>query len=153
MREEFRPKKNRSAGSEGRMFAPPLVPCVREEAPDWGNRYTRVLSVKKESTCPALISARNGETIFLSKFPFYIGSLSGYMDYVIEQDTVSRFHGKFIKQGESVLLADLNSTNGTKVNGRGLTVGEQVPLANGDRVLFADVEFMYFEKKEDAYFS
>jgi len=152
LREEFRPKKNRNADSEGRIFTPPLVPCVREAEPDWGNRYTKVLSVKKETSCPALRSERNGETVFLTKFPFYVGSLAEYMDYVIEQDTVSRFHGKFIKQGDRVLLTDLNSTNGTKVNGRSVTVGEQMPLTNGDRVLFAEEEFIYFEKKEEALF-
>ena len=107
---------------------------------------------KKEAACPALISARDGETIFLSKFPFYVGSLAEYMDYVIEQDTVSRFHAKLIQQGNRVFVADLNSTNGTKVNGRGLTVGEQMPLTNGDRVVFADAEYTYYEKKEEAFF-
>ena len=104
--------------------------------------------MKNTESEPALISQRNGETIFLTKFPFYVGSLSGYMDYVISQDTVSRFHAKFIRQGKTVLLSDLNSTNGTKVNGRELEVQEQAPLINGDRIWFADAEFVYFENRE-----
>ncbi|MBR6536329.1 MAG: FHA domain-containing protein [Lachnospiraceae bacterium] len=133
-------------GKEDREYALPGVPCVREPAPEWEPKYTKVLSVKKTETGPALISQRNGETVFLTKFPFYVGSHAGYMDYTIPQDTVSRFHAKFIKQGKTVLLSDLNSTNGTKVNGRELAVQEQVPLVNGDRIWFADAEFVYFEK-------
>lgn len=127
---------------------PSTVPCVREVEPEWGSKYTKVLSVKKTETGPALISQRNGETVFLTKFPFYVGSLPGYMDFVIERDTVSRFHAKFISREGEVLLSDLNSTNGTKVNGRMLNVQEQVALVNGDRIVFADEEYVFFEKKE-----
>lgn len=126
---------------------PASVACVREAEPDWGSKYTKVLSVKKVEDGPALISQRNGETIFLTKFPFYVGSLSGYMDFVIERDTVSRFHAKFMKREGTVLLSDLNSTNGTKVNGRMLNVQEQAALVNGDRIVFADDEYVFFEKK------
>ncbi len=129
-------------------YIPAALSCVRERELEWEPQYTRVLSVKKEETGPALISQRNGETIFLTKFPFYVGSLSGYMDYVIRKDTVSRFHAKFIKQGRSIVLSDLNSTNGTKINGRVLEVREQAVLVNGDRILFADEEYVYFEKGE-----
>jgi len=123
------------------------IPCVRETASEWGTQYTKVLSVKREEMYPVLVSQRNGETVFLTKFPFYVGSLSNYTDYVIERDTVSRFHAKFIKQGETICLADLNSTNGTKVNGQYLNVREQVQLENGDRIMFADAEYVFYEKQ------
>lgn len=132
---------------EERDYVPSAVSYVRESGPEWEPKYTKVLSVKRTESGPALISQRNGETIFMTKFPFYVGSLSGYMDYVVAQDTVSRFHAKFIQQGNKVFLSDLNSTNGTKVNGRVLEVQEQIPLVNGDRILFADAEFVFFEKE------
>lgn len=131
----------------GPVRPPVPVPCVRETPPEWGTQYTKVLAVKKQEDGPALISQRNGETVFLTKFPFYVGSLPGYMDYVIGQDTVSRFHAKFVKHGNTVSLVDLNSTNGTKVNDRMLNVGEQRELANRDRIVFADAEYVFFEKE------
>lgn len=121
------------------------VPCVREAAPEWGAQYTKVLSVKRTEAYPSIVSQKSGETVFLTKFPFYVGSLPEYTDYVIAEETVSRFHGKFIKQGGDIFLSDLNSTNGTKVNGRMLNMREQAKLANGDRVLFADTEYIFFE--------
>ena len=123
------------------------VSCVREVAPEWGRQYTKVLAVKRAENEPVLVSQRTGETVALTKFPFYIGSLNGYMDYVIERDTVSRFHAKFIKQGGQVVLSDLNSTNGTKINGRVLDIQEQVTVVDGDCILFADAEYVYYEKK------
>ncbi len=128
-------------------FTPISVPCVRETAPEWGMQHTRVLSVNKSEQHPTLISERSGEVVYLTKFPFYVGSLSEYMDYVISKDTVSRFHAKFIKQGDGIFLIDLNSTNGTKVNGQGISVQEQVLLSDGDRVVFADEEFTFRERE------
>lgn len=122
------------------------VAYVRESTPEWGGQYTKVLSVKKEETGPVLISQRDGETVFLTKFPFYIGSLPEYMDYVITRDTVSRFHAKVVRQGQSFFLVDLNSTNGTKINGKGLNLQEQAELHSGDYVMFADAEYRFFEK-------
>ncbi len=124
----------------------PVYPaaCVMEAPPEWRERYTTVLSAKKEEEPASLVSKNTGETVFLTKFPFYVGSLPGYMDYVIKEETVSRFHGKLLKKGEEIYLTDLNSTNGTQVNGQVLEVQEQVKLKEGDRVLFADAEYVFF---------
>lgn len=123
------------------------VPCVMEEAPEWRGQYTRVLSVKQEIRQPALVSEKTGETVFLTKFPFYVGSIPEYMDYVIKEDTVSRFHAKLLKQGEDIFLMDLNSTNGTRVNGRILNVQEQARIKDGDCICFADTEYVFKDKE------
>ncbi len=117
---------------------------VMEPAPEWGMQHTRVLSVKKDTGCPMLVSEQKGETIELKKFPFYIGSLTGYVDGVLANDTVSRFHAKLLKEGEEVFVTDLNSTNGTRVNGEILNIQEKVKLSSGDRIAFAEEEYCYF---------
>lgn len=117
---------------------------VMEPAPEWGMQHTRVLSVKKDTGCPMLVSEQKGETIELKKFPFYIGSLAGYADGVLANDTVSRFHAKLLKEGEEVFVTDLNSTNGTRVNGEILNIQEKVKLSSGDRIAFAEEEYCYF---------
>lgn len=117
---------------------------VMEPVPEWGGQRTRVISVKNESEVPVLASEETGELIRLVKFPFYIGSLAGYADYVIQSNTVSRFHAKLTKEGEEIFLTDLNSTNGTKVNGTLLNVRESVRLLQGDSISFADKRYCYF---------
>lgn len=116
---------------------------VMEEASPWEPAYTRVLSVKKTEKGPFLISEESGEVIYLKKFPFYVGSLPEYMDYVIQNDTVSRFHAKFINTERGIALVDLNSTNGTKVNDMMLNVQEQKTLSEGDRIAFAEAVFSF----------
>ena len=138
-----REEKNRPVFSEA------SVSCVCEAPPEWGMRHTKVLSVKKETFSPVLIAVEGKEMVYLTKFPFYVGSMPDYMDYVIARDTVSRFHAKFTGQGEQVYLEDLNSTNGTKINGIGLTVRDKVLLSEGDRILFADAEYIFSEKEPE----
>ena len=123
------------------------VSCVCDASPEWGAKHTKVLSVKKEQFSPVLLSAEGGERVPLTKFPFYVGSMPEYMDYVIDRDTVSRFHAKLIREGEQVFLMDLNSTNGTRINGREVNVRDWVLLSDGDRILFADAEYIFAEKE------
>ncbi len=122
---------------------------VMESAPEWGSQHTRVISVKRENKMPFLVSEETGESIPLTKFPFYIGSLAGYADYVIQSDTVSRFHAKLFKKDGELFAVDLNSTNGTKVNGRLLNIQESVRLLAGDSICFADRTYHYFAGAEE----
>lgn len=122
---------------------------VMESSPEWGSQHTRVISVKREDKMPFLVSEETGESIPLAKFPFYIGSLAGYADYVISSDTVSRFHAKLLKKDGDLFVVDLNSTNGTKVNGQLLNLQEAVRLLPGDRISFADRKYRYLAEAEE----
>lgn len=57
-------------------------------------------------------------------------------DLVIEDPQISRRHARLTRQGNSYLLEDLTSTNGTFVNGSRVTT--PVLLANGDLIGLAD---------------
>ena len=52
-------------------------------------------------------------------------------------------HAKITRQGRTVVIEDLGSTNGTYLNGEPLT-GPQ-PLHDGDRIRIGDSEFTYFQ--------
>jgi len=146
LRKEFTTKRTEKEVGRKEVYKEPQVSYVMESAAEWNPQYTRVLSVKKAENAPALVSQRDGEVIPLTKFPFYIGSLAGYMDLVIPQETVSRFHAKLVCSENRVFAVDLNSTNGTWVNGRSVGVQEQVPLCQGDCVRFAEEEYMFVKK-------
>ncbi len=67
-------------------------------------------------------------------------------DIVIYSTRVSRFHALLVRQGGFVTVRDLRSTNGTFVNGRGVTV---CPLVDGDIVQVGDVMMRFFEGEAD----
>lgn len=57
-------------------------------------------------------------------------------DIVIDEPFVSATHARFTLQGPALVLEDLGSTNGTLVNGHGIT--QPVTLREGDEVQIGD---------------
>jgi eukaryotic-like serine/threonine-protein kinase len=56
------------------------------------------------------------------------------MTFYDEGDYVSRRHARIIKDEGRYLIADLGSSNGTRVNGQPLVPHRDYPLRNGDRI-------------------
>jgi len=86
------------------------------------------------STEPALIlkeGPKAGETFELQKPETTLGREPG-VDWVIESPGVSRRHARFSFEGDTCLLEDLGSSNGTYVNGVRIT--NPVKLNNGDEI-------------------
>ena len=63
----------------------------------------------------------------------------------IPRRTVSRFHGRIIRDGARYQVEDLKSSNGTFVNGK--RVKQQV-LRNADKIIFGDLEFSFYQDEE-----
>ncbi|WP_054637591.1 FHA domain-containing protein [Thalassobacillus sp. C254] len=55
---------------------------------------------------------------------------------------VSNTHADILPGSAGYVLIDQNSTNGTKLNGERLLAQREYPLQDGDRVTFANMEFM-----------
>ncbi|MBN2493266.1 MAG: FHA domain-containing protein [Deltaproteobacteria bacterium] len=67
-------------------------------------------------------------------------------DIVISHLTVSKHHAYFRhdKDAGRMSLCDTGSTNGTRVNGQTLQERQPRYLADGDRIAFGDVQFVFF---------
>ena len=83
------------------------------------------------------------ETITLVKCPFYIGTVKNQMNYSLSCPVISRYHAKIEKINGIYYISDLNSTNGTFVNGRRLKAEEANVLVAGDKVAFANICFIF----------
>ncbi len=64
-------------------------------------------------------------------------------DIVLESITVSRFHALLLRDADGMLLADLESTNGTLLNGVLVRPDEPVRLADGDVIQLGEVVARY----------
>ena len=67
----------------------------------------------------------------------------GNVELKLEDGFASSRHAQITRQGRTVVVEDLGSTNGTYLNGEPLT-GPQ-PLHDGDRIRIGDSEFTYFQ--------
>lgn len=84
------------------------------------------------------IGDKKKSNIRINKDEFRLGSSEDGNDSVIDSPVVSRFHAKIIREGKSYYLEDLNSTNGTCVNGKMLGYRDKVELNPEDTIMFAD---------------
>lgn len=60
-------------------------------------------------------------------------------DILLNDGTVSRRHARIIVEEHTAYIEDLGSTNGTKLNGQPLVVGERVPLPSQAELQFGGV--------------
>lgn len=135
---------------------------VQEKMPEWGDgKYkmpeqtgetenygeTVVLSAGQTEGPASLVSREPGElaTIYLDRDLMVIGKMENAADAVISLPTVSRIHAKIRKVDEEYYLSDLNSRNGTSVNGRLLKTGEEYKLQDEDQVEFAQARYIFLK--------
>lgn len=74
-----------------------------------------------------------------------VGQLRQRVDYVLDSPKVSKVHAEFLRQGDRYFVRDLNSTNGTYINGdrQRIVCNQDVELHDGDRVRLANVELTF----------
>ena len=108
---------------------------------------TVVLSAGQKKGPAALISREPGElaTIYLEQELTVVGKLANASDAVIPMPTVSRMHARIRKREDEYYLADLNSRNGTAVNGRMLKGDEEFQLQDEDQVDFAQARYIFIK--------
>lgn len=75
----------------------------------------------------------------VKSFPVIIGKLDGEVDCKINDTSVSRLHAKIIKREGELFIFDLNSTNGTNVNGSRLRPGEEIQIDYNSRIVLGQV--------------
>lgn len=94
-----------------------------------------------------LVSREPGElaTIYLEQELTVVGKLANAADAVIPIPTVSRVHARIRKKDGEYYLADLNSRNGTTVNGQILKNGEEYQLQDEDEVDFAQARYIFLK--------
>ena len=91
---------------------------------------------------PRLLRVRTGEEIRILSPEFFMGK-SPRNDYVIGDNAgVSRKHGVIITRDEGVYVVDLNSTNGTYINGVRIPGMVETLLTNGAKLRLCNELFV-----------
>ena len=83
------------------------------------------------------------DSIRMGHFPFRIGKQADIVDHQIRNKTVSRKHADIVSEQGRYFVLDLDSTNGTFLNGRKLLSGVREELHPGDTVTFANEAYSF----------
>jgi len=129
------------ARSEGYRFVGPVEVELHED-PSLTPGIFLVASELKEAAGGVAVGAlvlADGERTSVADKPLSIGRLAE-CDVVLADDSVSRRHAEVRRQGSEILVTDLGSTNGTKVNGE--RVAERI-LDDGDVVTIGNVTLRF----------
>ena len=76
------------------------------------------------------------------RFPYIIGKSRYSCDFCIDSAVVSRVHMRIMEELDDYLIEDLNSTNGTFLNGEKLEGHKPHPIEAGDKVTIANIDFI-----------
>jgi len=76
----------------------------------------------------------------LKDFPCIVGKMQKDTNLCIADVSVSRIHCRFVEQNNKVCIMDLNSTNGTFLNGLPLKSGEVLEIEKNDEILIGKVK-------------
>lgn len=91
-----------------------------------------------------IIRRRTGEEVLINKNNFVIGKDSDAVDYYITYNVnISRRHAVITQIKGNYYIKDMETTNGTYVNGFRLEKGKETMLQDGAVIVIADEEFEF----------
>ena len=109
-----------------------------------GDEAGNTVRFSEQETIGRLYGRDRGSRIDLRTLPVTVGKAQAYVDTVLPDPSVSRVHARIYKGEEGgILIRDLNSTNGTFINGTRLEPNEKKRVQRGDEVRFGNMEFEY----------
>lgn len=132
----LRPVEHDFGAQVGQTRVAPAESVSKQSAVSMDQARARKLGVSMASTLieplptskVVFLELPGGSPVILSKSVTVLGRAAGVADVVIDDDGVSRQHAAILYAKSEFFLEDLQSSNGTKVDGQRITV---VQLAAG----------------------
>ena len=116
----------------------------------FADEKTELLSPRKygRQTASLTGSIDGGQLKFdIDRNPFVLGKKADRVDGFINDGSVSRLHASIKEKDGRYFISDMNSTNGTSVNGRRLEINETTALEDGDTVSIAGVMMTFRNRR------
>lgn len=81
--------------------------------------------------------------ILITKTPFIIGRFREKVDGFLAHPAIGKYHAEVREENAKIMLIDLNSRNGTKINGVRVAPYTATQIHKGDTIVFAADEFKF----------
>lgn len=122
----------------------PLV--VAEDEEPYNQREERTMILTNPAMIkPIVLTAIGTETPIKIKpvdFPYIIGKSQCSCNFCIDSAVVSRVHMRMLEELDDFFVEDLNSTNGTFINGEKLEPHKPQQINTGDKLTIANIDFI-----------
>ena len=110
---------------------------------EWGRTVFVELPQESAEDMHGLYASDGKLLVKVDKASVTFGKKKEEVDVVLDDVSVSRMHARILRDGEKVLLEDLNSTNGTFKNGLRMEPYERRELEVGDEIRIGTQELVY----------
>ena len=106
----------------------------------------------EEIICPFMERILDNDTLSAEEYAerfkifkdnFTIGRISEYSDYVISSRVIGQTHALINLEDGKYFITDLNSKNGTYVNGERLSLGEKREIFNNDVISLVNFKYLF----------
>lgn len=136
------PAPQQYAAAAPQQYAPPAPPQAHSYAAPQQQYASPAPSAQKKTF--VLCSKGATPDIEINKTEFVIGKSQQRVDGVVRgSNLVSRVHCKAVIRNGECSIIDLNSLNGTFINGNKLTPGAEQRITDGSVLSVADVQFVF----------
>ncbi len=127
--------------------APPMQPAVYEPEDGEAEGETELWEENSGGNMAAYLEYY--EDGVLQRIPVdpvqgvLIGRLRAQVDFALKSPRVGKIHARFFYENGQYYVVDINSKNGTYINGNGIRIESNTPypLHDKDRIMLADSEF------------
>lgn len=92
------------------------------------------------------VGAHSNERIVIDKDRFIIGRLGSMVDHVISDGTIGKLHAEIKSRDGDYYLTDLNSKNGTYINGERIASNKEHQINGSCRIKFSEYEYLFRHK-------
>ncbi len=93
---------------------------------------------------PVLVRSDNNEFFAVNKPIFRVGSSVDCSDLTIKSRYISKHHADIISKNRRYFIVDRGSTNKTLLNGHIIPNNQEIEIASGSKIRFADVDFVFW---------
>lgn len=137
-KEEWKKQEQSNGRQESKIVIYGETTVLSEE----GKSFTKEIAVEKEKHRLYLEALEQGkyDPIHIHN-SVVLGCMEEGCNYILKDRGISRMHAKLMEKPDGFYLLDLNSTNGTYLNGQMLESGEDYKIEEGDHIAFAKSEF------------
>lgn len=119
---------------------------MAEEEEPYNQREDRTMLLTNQFVTPSLVLKAIGtETpieVKPAEFPYIIGKSEYSCNFCIDSAVVSRVHMRIVEELNDFYVEDLNSTNGTFINGEKISSHNLEPIHTGDKLTIANIDFI-----------
>lgn len=117
----------------------------REMGGAYDKRSETVFLGCPEEKYPYLLGERDGvvDRISIDSPEFTVGRLEGLADFICKSRAVGKVHARIISRDGLYFLVDLNSRNGTFINGVRIESNKDYEIRSNDRISFANTCYTF----------